>query len=57
MKAHEKRKFYRQACARKLRAGLAPNSQGEWGKHGSVPDSIKHHLQHCAHPYAKRKGD
>lgn len=57
MKAHEKRKVYRTWCARQLRAGLIPDpSTGNWVKGGNVPDSTRHNLLHCAHPYAKRKG-
>lgn len=57
MKAHEKKKAYRQWCARQLRKGLAPNAEGVFGKHPGVPDSTKHHLAHCAHPYATRSGE
>lgn len=57
MKAHEKKKFYRQFCARQLRAGLLPDpASGNWGSGAGYPESTRRNCKEGAHPTARRMG-
>lgn len=58
MKAHEKKKFYRQYVARRLRRGEVPDPRtGNWGSGAGTPESTRRNIQQGAHPTARRSGE
>lgn len=57
MRAYDRKKFYRQFCARQLRKGLTADPQsGNWGKN-ACPTTTAHNLQQGAHVNKRRSGD